>query len=80
MFVWVKYRKLSPTARRLFDYFASHQEPFPLKLETFRLMCGSDSTRLKKWREQVGTACNELHHSGLVESAWIHEDLVYCKR
>jgi hypothetical protein len=40
-FVWEKYRKLSPTARRMFDYFASHKEPYPLKLETFRLMCGS---------------------------------------
>ncbi|WP_075116823.1 plasmid replication initiator TrfA, partial [Pseudomonas aeruginosa] len=40
-FVWEKYRELSPTARRMFDYFVSHKEPFPLKLETFRLMCGS---------------------------------------
>ncbi|WP_042805316.1 plasmid replication initiator TrfA, partial [Xanthomonas citri] len=35
-FVWEKYRTLSPTARRMFDYFSSHREPYPLKLETFR--------------------------------------------
>lgn len=79
-FVWEKYRKLSPTARRMLDYFASHQEPYPLKLETLRLMCGSDSTRVKKWREQVGEACEELRESGLVDSAWVHDDLVHCKR
>ena len=79
-FVWEKYRKLSPTARRMFDYFATHKEPYPLKLETFRLMCGSDSTRPTKWREQVGEACDELRENGLVESAWVNDDLVHCKR
>ncbi|HHE9944003.1 TPA: plasmid replication initiator TrfA [Enterobacter cloacae] len=79
-FIWEKYRKLTPTARRMFDYFASHQEPFPMKLETFRLMCGSQSARPKKWREQVGEACEELRASGLVEHAWVNNDLVHCKR
>lgn len=79
-FIWEKYRKLTPTARRMFDYFASHQEPFPMKLETFRLMCGSQSARPKKWREQVGEACAELYKSGLVEDAWVFNDLVHCKR
>lgn len=79
-FMWEKYRKLSPTARRVFDYFVSHKEPYPLKLETFRLMCGSESIRPKKWREQVGAACDELCESGMVASTWIYNDLVHCKR
>lgn len=79
-FIWDKYRKLPPTARRMFDYFASHQQPYPLKLETFRLMCGSESTREKKWREQVNAACEALRDSGLVDTAWVHDDLVHCKR
>jgi hypothetical protein len=79
-FVWEKYRKLSPTARRLYDYFASHKEPYPLKLETFRLVCGSNSTRMKKWREQVNEACEALREKGLVQNAWVNEDLVHCKR
>lgn len=79
-FVWEKYRKLTPTARRMFDYFATHRKPYPLKLETFRLICGSDSVRSKKWREQVNEACAELRDSGLVESAWVNEDLVHCQR
>lgn len=79
-FIWDKYRKLSPTARRMFDYFASHKEPFPLKLETFRLMCGSESTRAKKWREQVWVACKELKESGLVADAWVSSDSLGCRR
>lgn len=79
-FVWDIYRELSPIARRLFDYFASHKEPYPLKLESFRLMCGSDSTRLKKWKEQTAAACNELMESGLVQDAWVIKDEVRCKR
>ncbi|ELJ8710408.1 replication initiator protein A [Vibrio cholerae] len=79
-FIWDKYRKLSPTARRMFDYFASHKEPFPLKLETFRLMCGSQSTRAKKWREQVGAACEELKESGLIADAWVSADSLGCRR
>lgn len=79
-FIWDKYRELSPTARRMFDYFSSHKHPFPLKLETFRLMCGSESTRPKKWREQVGSACGELSESGLVASAWVSDGQLYCNR
>ncbi len=75
-FVWEKYRELSPTARRMFDYFVSHKEPFPLKLETFRLMCGSDSARLKKWREQTGQACEELSQSGLIKLSWVQGDSI----
>jgi len=80
IFVWEKYRELSPTARRMFDYFVSHKEPFPLKLETFRLMCGSDSARLKKWREQTGQACEELSQSGLIKLSWVQGDSIYCQR
>ena len=79
-FVWEKYRELPPTARRMFDYFVSHKEPFPLKLETFRLMCGSDSARLKKWREQAGQACEELNQSGLIKLSWVQGDFIYCQR
>jgi hypothetical protein len=79
-FVWEKYRDLSPTARRMFDYFVSHREPYPMKLETFRLMCGSDSDRVKKWTEQTNKACEELNSSGLVKTAWVAGDLIYCER
>ena len=79
-FEWEKYRSLSPTARRMFDYFVSHSEPFPMLLESFRLMCGSDSGRLKKWTEQTNKACGELTGSGLVKKSWVAGDKIYCER
>jgi len=79
-FEWEKYRSLSPTARRMFDYFVSHSEPFPMLLESFRLMCGSDSDRLKKWTEQTNKACEELNGSGLVKKSWVAGDKIYCER
>jgi hypothetical protein len=79
-FVWSKYRKLKPITRRLFDYLASHKEPYPLKLETFRLICGSESERAAKWKEQAKDACKELEDSGLVASTWVNGDSIYCER
>ena len=80
MFVWEKYRKLSGIARRMFDYFSTHREPYPLSLENFRLMCKSDASTIKKWREQAIAAANELQESGLVKAAWVKDDLVRCER
>ena len=80
IFIWKKYRKLKPIARRLFDYLASHKEPFPLKLETFRLICGSESERAAKWKEQSKEACKELTDSGLVKSTWVDGNKIYCER
>jgi len=79
-YVWEKYRKLPPIARRMFDYFSTHREPHPMRLETFRLICGSDSAQPRKWKQQVNQACGELQNNSLVESAWVSNDLIYCKR
>lgn len=79
-FVWEKYRKLSPIARRLFDYFSSHKEPFPMKLESFRLMCGSETAAPRKWKQQVTKACEELKESGLIYNAYVNGTLVGCQR
>lgn len=78
--MWSKYRTLSPTARRMFDYFVTHATPYPLKLETFRLICGSESTRKKKWAEQSREACKELEEIGLVEKTWVEKDFIHCVR
>jgi len=79
-FIWEKYCKLSSTARRMYDYLGSHKEPHPLKLETFRQLCGSTSEIPYKWRQQVKRACNDLQRDQLVKMAWVANDLIHCKR
>lgn len=78
--LWSKYRTLSPTARRMYDYFSTHQKPYPLKLETFRLICGSESEREKKWAEQSREACKELVGAGLVAAATVDKGMIHCTR
>lgn len=78
---WEKYRTLSPTARRLFDYLASHRAPHPLPLMVFQKICGSSSSRMKKWREQCRDACAELVATGLVDAARVtSDDRIECRR
>lgn len=79
-FVWEKYRKLSGIARRMFDYFSTHKDPYPLTLDNFRLLCKSDAATTKKWRELAGAAAEELKESGLVKNVWVKDDLVHCER
>ena len=79
-FVWEKYRSLGPTSRRMFDYFSTHREPFPLSLENFQKMCRSEVSTAKKGRELASSACAELQESGLVKRIWVKDDLVHCER
>lgn len=78
--IWEPYRSLSPTARRLYDYLASHPTPHPIRLETLREMFGSDSERMNKWREQIRRACGELLEHGLAEAAYVEGNLCHLKR
>lgn len=79
-FVWDRYRKLSPTARRLYDYIGSHQTPYPIKIETFKSLCGSQTKELWKLRQQIRKACGELVSAEMVSKAWVEKDLIHCER
>lgn len=81
---WLEYRKLTPIARRLYDYAASHKSPFPLKLETVLSLCDSDVKETKKWKQQVKNACLELEQTKLLRVAQIQiinsSELVYFEK
>lgn len=77
---WEQYRALGPIARRLYDYLASHREPYPLLLDTFRQMCGSDSAHARKWRDMTKAACEELVKVKLVKWAKVTSDKVMGSR
>lgn len=77
---WEQYRSIGPIARRLYDYLASHREPYPLLLDTFRQMCGSESAHARKWREMTKSACEELVRVKLVKWARVTSDKVMGSR
>lgn len=78
---WEIYRNLSPVARRLADYIESHKHPFPLSLETFQRMCGSNNSSTTSWRQTVKRACAELHEIKIAATAILtKEDKICCVR
>lgn len=77
---WQRYRDLTPIARRLYDYVASHKQPFPLRLDTFLKLCASSCSTLRKWRAMTRAACAELVEAQLVVRAWVQDDCVHFER
>lgn len=79
-FEWQLYIKLTPIARRLFDYISTHKNPYPLHLDNFQLLCSSDTKRARKWKEQAALACRELEEAQLVKKVWILDKKIHCER
>lgn len=75
---WMIYRNLSPVARRLCDYFQSHKHPYPLSLQRFKGMCGSQDTSTTSWRQTVRKACSEVQAAMVVSVATLSKDDNIC--
>lgn len=76
---WGKYIKLTPLARRLYDWAASHRAPFNLSLETLKTVVGSDAKTARSWKQQVVNACAELSDADLV-LCWVEGNEVAFNR
>lgn len=63
---WERRKALTPIAKRLMDFFSSHREPWPVKVDKLREMCGSETKTLTKWRQQVDQALNQLVQVGFL--------------
>lgn len=61
-------------------YYASHREPFPIKLESIKQGAGITTERPAKVRELIENALAELVKVRFLESWEIVGDLVYVKR
>lgn len=57
---WQQRRQLTPTAKRLYDYWASHRRPYPVKVASLRDLCGSSTQSLRRWRQQLRSVIKEL--------------------
>ncbi|SEJ01052.1 plasmid replication initiator TrfA [Nitrosomonas eutropha] len=64
----------------LHGYYASHREPFPIKLETIKKGSGITTKRPAKVRELIEKALNALINVGFLQSWEIIGDLVHVKR
>ena len=77
---WEMYRELSPVARRLADYIESHKHPYPLSLEKFQQMCGSDDASITSWRQTVKKACIEVMEKKVAVNACLVNDQIVTQR
>lgn len=50
----------SDLAKWLHGFYASHREPFPMKIETLKHLCGSECKRLTDYRRSLRLAMAEL--------------------
>jgi hypothetical protein len=75
---WNVYRDLSPVARRLADYIESHQHPYPLSIDKFRQICGSNNSSKTSWRQTVKKACAEIEDRKIAARAWVIKDQICC--
>lgn len=68
-------------AKWLHGYYASHRDPFPIKVATLKYLCGSTCSRLSGFRSNLRSALNELVRVDFLES-WIidPEDKVHIKK
>jgi len=56
-------------AKWLHGFYASHREPFPVKVTTLKHLCGSECNRLVDYRRSLRVALNELVRVGALV-AW----------
>ena len=77
---WEQRKKLSPTAKKLHGYYASHKHPFDIKIETLKLLCNSKIKVKTKLRQSLSKALDELINVGFLESGYIKDDKVYVVR
>jgi TrfA protein len=64
-FDWDTRRSLNgqPLAQWLHGFYATHADPFPIKVATLRRLCGSETARLDNYRKNLRTALQSVHEA-----------------
>lgn len=66
---WQQRRLLkTDLAKWLHGFYASHRAPYPIKVSTLKLLCGSSYGRLSDFRSKLRLALHELANINLLES------------
>ena len=66
-------------ASKLFGYWASHREPFPVKISTLKRLCGTDMAP-KHFRLELKRSLHMLEAAGFLESWRLDDDMVLVRR
>ena len=79
---WQQRRQLArkPLALWLHGFFATHANPYPMKLEKLMQLSGSRTKRLRRFKEALIKALKELKAVGAILNFEIKDGLVYVER
>lgn len=80
-FSWAQRKQLGRNnlAKYLQVFYASHEAPFPMKIQTLRSLSGSTSP-LKEFKRMLKTALDKLQSVGFLSGWSIEDDLVTVKK
>ena len=75
---WAQRQQLrgKPLALWLHGFYASHAAPYPLTVAYLHKLCGSQTKRLRKFKENLGRALWDLQATGAIKAWEIVGDLV----
>ena len=78
---WEQRQKLrgKPLALWLHGFYASHAKPYPLRVEYLHKLSGSQTKRLRKFKENLTQALRDLEAIGAIEAFEIVGDLVHVR-
>lgn len=65
---WAADQKMSPLAKFLHRFFATHEKPFEYKAETLHRLCGSKQANMATFRQNLKRALNEVQEAGYIKS------------
>ena len=77
---WEQRRHLTPIAKKMHGYYASHRAPYPITLETMKDMCNSACENKPKLRQMFNKALAELVAVGFLAEAHIKDGKIYAFR
>jgi hypothetical protein len=66
-------------ASKLFGYWASHREPFPVKISTLKRLCGSEMSP-RHFREELKISLRLLQEAGFLETWKLQDDTLTVRR
>ena len=77
---WEQRKALGPLAKWLHGFYASHADPYPLKVATLQEACGSGTGRARDFKKKLVLALDELRAVGFLKCWRIEKGLVYVER
>ena len=69
-----------PLALWLHGYFATHADPFPVKVETLHRLSGSANKEMRSFKQQLKAALADMQAIGAIEDYTIEGELVRVER